>query len=104
MYRSLANFANGTSDSHWIFLHMYSVTDYNQQRLVKQTMATIFKPNLRWALTSYAVDSSQGIFGGVEQLTKTLEDTKKTNTLITVRWPRSYWRARPYNGDHHLPI
>ena len=61
---------------------MYSVTDFNQQRLVKQKMATIFKPNLHWALTSYTVDSSQGIFGGEEQVTKTLEDSKKQNTLI----------------------
>ena len=82
MYSALVSFANGISDSLRIFLQLYSFTDFNQWRLVKQKMATIFKPNLRWALTSYAVDSSQGIFGGVEQVTKTLEDTKKTNTLI----------------------
>ena len=50
--------------------------------MVKNKMATIFMPNLRSALTSYTADSSQGIFGGVEQVTKTLDDTKKTNTLI----------------------
>ena len=82
MYCALANFANCTSDSVQIFLWLYSVTDFNQQRLVKTKMASIFKPALRRALTSYATDSSQGIFGGVKQVTKTLEDTKKTNTLI----------------------
>ena len=82
MYHALADFANCTSDSVRIFLLLYSVTDFNQWRLVKQKMATIFKPNLRRALTSYTVDSSQGIFGGEDQVTKTLEDSKKQNTLI----------------------
>ena len=45
-------------------------------------MTIILKPNLHWALTSYTVDSSQGIFGGEEQVTKTLEDSKKQNMLI----------------------
>ena len=82
MYHALANFTKCTSDSVWIFLWLYSVTDFNQWRLVKQKMATIFKPNLCRALTSYTVDSSQGIFGGTEQVTKTLEDSKKQNLLI----------------------
>ena len=82
MYHALADFANGTSNSVWIFLWLYSVTDFNQWRLVKQKMATIFKPNLCRALTSYTVDSSQGIFGGEEQVHKTLEETKKQKTLI----------------------
>ena len=58
IYCALADFTNCTSDSVWIFLQLYSVTDFNQPRLVKQKMATIFKPNLRQALTSYAVGSS----------------------------------------------
>ena len=82
MYRSLANFANVTSDIVQVFLRLYSFTDFNQRRLVKNKMATIFKPALRRALTSYATDSSQGIFGGVKQVTKTLEDTMKSITLI----------------------
>ena len=82
MYCSLANFANCTSNSDQIFLQLYSVTDFNQRRLVKQKMATIFKPNLHRALTTYTVDSSKGIFGGEEQVTKTLEDSKKQNMLI----------------------
>ena len=82
MYPALADFANGTSDSDWIFLCLYSVTDFNQRRPAKQKMATIFMPNLRQALTSYTVDSFQGIFGGEEQVTKTLENSKKQNTLI----------------------
>ena len=82
MYHALANFANCTSDSVQIFLLLYSLTDFNYQRLVKNRMASIFKPVVRRALTSHATNSSQGIFGGVEQVTKTLEDTKKTNMLI----------------------
>ena len=82
MYHALVDFANGTSNSVQIFLRLYSITDFNQQRLVKQKMATIFKPNLCRALTSYTVDSSQGIFGGAEQVTKTLKDSKKKNMLI----------------------
>ena len=82
MYCALANFANCTSDSVRIFLQLYSITDFNQRRLVKNKKASIFKPALRRALTSYAAYSSQGIFGGVKQVTKTLKDTKKTNTLI----------------------
>ena len=82
MYCALADFTNGTSNSVQIFLRLYSITDFNQRRLVKQKMATIFKPNLCWALTSYTVDSSQGIFGGTEQVTKTLEDSKKQTLQI----------------------
>ena len=64
MYCALADFANNTSDSVWIFLRLYAVSDFNQQRLVKQKMATIFQPDLPRALTSYTMDSSLGIFGG----------------------------------------
>ena len=47
MYRSLANFANFTSDSVRIYLRLFSVTDYNQRRLVRNKMSLIFKPNIR---------------------------------------------------------
>ena len=50
IYCLLANFANVTSKSVWIYLRLYSITDYNQQRLVRTKMSSIFKPNLRWAL------------------------------------------------------
>ena len=52
MYHALADFTNGKSDSVWIFRWLYSITDFNQQRLVKQKIAPIFKPNLRRAFTS----------------------------------------------------
>ena len=51
IYHAIADFPNGTSNSVWIFLWLYFITDFNQRRLVKQKMATIFKPNLRRALT-----------------------------------------------------
>ena len=38
MYCSLANFTNITSDSVCIYLRLYSVTNYNQQRLVRTRM------------------------------------------------------------------
>ena len=47
MYRSLADLANSTSDTIRIFMHLYAVSDFNQQRLVKQKMATIFKMDFR---------------------------------------------------------
>ena len=43
---------------------VFSVTDYNQWRLVKSKMYSIFKPNMRWSLNTNASDSFQGIFGG----------------------------------------
>ena len=35
MYWSLADFANSTSDTIHIFMCLYAVSDFNQQRLVK---------------------------------------------------------------------
>ena len=45
-------------------------------------MATIFRPDLRHNLTSYKADPSLGVFGGQENVFKTLEDTKKQKTLV----------------------
>ena len=73
MYRSLADLANSTSDTIWIFLRLYGVSDFNQQSLVKQKMATIFRADFRRALTSYNADSSLGIFGGKDHVMRTLE-------------------------------
>ena len=61
---------------------LYAVSDFNQWRLVKQKMATIFRVDLCHNLTSYKADSSIGVFGGEENVMKTLEDTKKQKTLI----------------------
>ena len=77
MYRSLADLTNNTSDTIQIFMHLYAVSDFNQQRLVKQKMATIFRADFHRALTSYNADSSQGIFGGEDHVMRTLEKTKK---------------------------
>ena len=63
-------------------MHLYAVSDFNQWRLVKQKMATIFRPDFCWALTSYTVDSSLGIFGGEDHVMRALEDTKKQKMLI----------------------
>ena len=82
MYRSLADLANSTSDAIRIFMCLYAVSDFNQWRLVKQKMATIFKMDFCRALTSYNADSSLGIFGGEEHVMKTFEETKKQRTLI----------------------
>ena len=82
MYRSLADFAKSTSDTIRIFMHLYAVSDFNQQRLVKQKIATIFRVGFCQALTSYNADSSQGIFGGEEHVMRTLEETKKQRTLV----------------------
>ena len=45
-------------------------------------MFSILKPSVRWALNLNASDSSQGIFGGVSNVLKNLEESKKINTLV----------------------
>ena len=82
MYRSLADFGNYTSNAISTFMRLYSVSDFNQRRLVKQKMATIFRVDLCHNLTSYKADSSVGVFGGEENVMKILEDTKKQKRLI----------------------
>ena len=72
MYWSLANFSNYTSDAISTFMRLYAVSDFNQQRLVKQKMSTIFRADLHHSLTSYKADPSQGVFGGEENILKTL--------------------------------
>ena len=52
-----------------------------KQRMVKQMMATIFRVDFRRGLTSYNADPSLGVFGGEENVLKTLEDTKKPKGL-----------------------
>ena len=81
-YWSLADFANSTSDAIRIFMRLYAVSDFNQQRLVKQKMATILRADFRRALTSYSADFSQGIFGGEDHVMRILEETEKQRTLI----------------------
>ena len=82
MYGSLANLVNVTSDSVCVYLRLFSVTDYNQQRLIRSKMCSIFKPNMRPALNTNASDSSQGIFGGVSNIIKNLKETKEINMLV----------------------
>ena len=79
MYWSLADFGNYTSNAISTFMLLYSVSDFNQWRLVKQTMATIFRADLCHNLTSYKADSSIGVFSGEENV---MEDTKKQKTLV----------------------
>ena len=81
MNGSLANLANIKSDSVFVYLRLFSVTDYNQWRLVRSKMCSIFKPNMRRALNTNTSDSSQGIFGGVSNVIKNLKETKEINTL-----------------------
>ena len=82
IYCSLADLVNVTSDSVCVYLRLFSVTDYNQQRLIRLKMCSIFKPNMRWALNTNASDSSQGIFGGVSNIVKNLKETKEINMLV----------------------
>ena len=44
-------------------------------------MSSIFKPNVRRALKLKTSDSSQGIFGGVSNVLKNLDESKKINKL-----------------------
>ena len=77
IYRSLADFDNYTSNNISTFMRFYAISDFNQLRLVKQKMATIFRADFHRPLTSYSADSFQGIFGGEDQVMRTLEETKK---------------------------
>ena len=82
MYGSLSTLANVTSNGVCVYLKLFSVTDANQRRLVRSKMSTIFKPNVRRALNLNTSDSSQGIFGGVSNVLKNLEESKKINMLV----------------------
>ena len=82
MYGYLASLVNVTSNSVRVYLRLFSVTDFNQWRLVRSKMSTIFKPNVRRALNTNTSDSSQGIFGGVSNVIKNLKETKEINTLV----------------------
>ena len=50
IYGSQSKLTNVKSDSIGVYLKLFSVTDTNQQRLVRSKMSNIFKPNIRWAL------------------------------------------------------
>ena len=45
-------------------------------------MATIFRVDFCQALTSYNMDSFQGIFSGEDHVIRTLEETEKQRTLV----------------------
>ena len=64
----MAFVANMTSDSLCVYLNLYSVTDSNNQRLVKSNMLSIFKPGLRRIVANATLDSYQGIFGEIQLL------------------------------------
>ena len=82
MYRSLANFPDVTSDSVHVCMMLFSVTDYNQCRLVRNKMSSIFKPDLRGALNLNVSDHSQGIYGGTSNVVKNLKESKEIRTLV----------------------
>ena len=70
LYDNLRKLANFISDSVCLYLKLFSVTDANQQRLVRARMSSIFKPSLRWEL-------NQGIFGGDSLVLENLENTNE---------------------------
>ena len=58
------------------------MSDANQHRLVRTKMSSIFRPQVRRAINQAVTDSSQGIFGGVSNVLKNLEESKKINMLV----------------------
>ena len=82
VYGSLSTLANVTSNGVCVYLKLFSVTDANQQRLVRSKMSGIFKPSVRQALNLNASDSSLFIFGGVSNVLKNLEENKKLTMLF----------------------
>ena len=83
MYGSLASLTNVTSNSVWVYLKLFAVSDANQRRLVRTKMSSIFRPAVRRAINQVAVDSSQGIFSSVPKVLEALKETKDINTLIS---------------------
>ena len=77
---SLSTLTNVTSDSVHVPFKLFSVTDANQQRLVRSKMSSIFKTSVRRALNLNTSDSSQGSFDGDSNVLKSLEESKKINT------------------------
>ena len=82
MYGSLGALANVTRDSVHVYLRLFSATDYNQWRLVRSKMCTIFEPNVRRALNTNASYSFQGVFGGIFNVIKNIKETKEINKLV----------------------
>ena len=82
VYNSLSSLANLTSDSVCVYMKLFSVNDANQQRLVRFMVSNIFKPNVRRALNQNSSDSCQGIFGGVSNVLKNLEESMKIIMLV----------------------
>ena len=62
--------------------HLFHCLYFNQRRLVKQMMATIFRVDLCHNLTLYKAYPSLGVFCGEKNVLKALEDTKKQKALI----------------------
>ena len=76
LYGILACVSNMTSDSLCVYLNPYSVTDSSNQRMVKYKMLSIYKPGLRRILSSAALDSHQGVFGGDQAVIEKLKEHK----------------------------
>ena len=66
LYSQLAKLTNMTIDSHYVYLKLFSMTDFNQGRLVRAKMRSIFKLYIRWILALLATFLNQGSFEGMK--------------------------------------
>ena len=84
MYSALAGLTNVMSDNVSVNLKLFAMTDYNQRRLVRVKMTSIFKPSVRWAINLGASDSSKAVL---------VESSKSLNTWRRLR-RSTLWLAR----------
>ena len=66
LYSQVAKLANVTSDSPRVYKMLFSLTDFNQQRLIRFRMLSILIPNLRQIIATTATISQQSNFSGMQ--------------------------------------
>ena len=80
--QNTSEYANVSYNALHVYLNLFSVTDGNQQRLVRSKMLRIFKPSNGCLLTTPPPDSHHGSLGGMHTVVKQLEEHKKVNQLL----------------------
>ena len=82
LYKQLSGYVNVSYNTLHIHLKNFSVTDDNQQRLVRSKMLIIFKPRVRCLLSTTAAGFHHGSLGGLDTVVKQLEEYEKVSSLL----------------------
>ena len=64
-------------------MKLFVVTDFNQCRLIRSKMSSIFRPTVRRAINQEASDFSLCIFGEISKVLENLKEAKEINMLIS---------------------